>query len=689
MSHTLFEGFGSGSHGYVSPYDPYEFERMAFEDEPFGTERAPEPTPAEAMLDKLTPAQRTAVEHRDAPLLVIAGAGSGKTRVLTTRVAHRLRPGDMLPAHVLALTFTNRAAAEMKHRIASLVGPAGKALDCGTFHSIFAAAIRTCDSEGFVRRDFTILDTTDQKDVLKDAAAALDPDFWEQLKKVATKDILGEFSRYKTSAYPNQPRWTNEHDIPRFPEILAKYDEIKRLNNVLDFDDVLYAFDELLNIPRIREMFQRRWRMILVDEFQDTNAPQHSILSKLAERHRNITCVGDDDQSIYSWRQADVSKILNFTDHWPDATVIKLESNFRSTPEILEGANNLIGNNTLRHGKTLLATRPSGAPIRTVSLKTPWDEARFVCRDIVERVRSGIDVTEIAVISRVGAGLNEIQRELINAGVRFVVHAGTNVADRVETKTVAAYIRISVNELDNTAFMYAYQTKPRGIGKKSIGRFKDLARDADATLEEILRQHCRAEPGKKTEKVVEFLDDLSYIRSMVTAAAPTIDIVEEIILRCGILEDMERDRDKAATATGKDERDKLESLLASRQVNLDQLRDHARTAADLAELSANIILSNEEVATDEKTLWLGTIHAAKGLEFTHLYMPAFETGIIPSPRTLQGELRKAEEERNLAFVALTRAKDTATITWAENRVLYASQGACGGPSSFVGEMRIP
>ena len=643
-------------------------------------------------LDGLTQNQRAAVTTPDKPLLVLAGAGTGKTRILTRRIVHRLRAGDILPGHILALTFTKKAAGEMTRRLGEMIGPTAKGMDIGTFHSIAAKALRICDSAGgrrAVPADFTLLDETDQKDLLKAAAASISPAYAEEFaQSCKTRDVLADFSRFFSSLYPGEQEFTNPNKIPSFETLLAAYQTLKKQHNVLDFDDVLILFDRLLDEPRIRMMFQQRWRMVLVDEYQDTDNVQESVIRKICSRHRNLTCVGDDDQSIFSWRNARVSNILEFRSRWVEADIVRLEDNFRSTGRIIHCANNLIARNRRRHGKTLSATRHDGEAVRRHAHQTAFDEARHVSKGVVDDVRAGVPFAEIAVVCRVAAGLQEVQRQLLTDGIRYVMHAGSNVADKIETKLVAAWIRMATNPKDQTAFCYAYADKPRSVGKTTMARIREDARVTDTTIETILRQEYRDRSSAKHAKLHDFLDGVAEIRSLVRLGETPMAIVEEIIERSGIKDTIAKEREKSATAGNRDDRDRLEATANARDANLALMIEHAGQVETLADLAANVVLANEVVREENDSIWLGTIHASKSLEFRSVYLVGFEDGIIPSPRHCQDRSSADfEEERNLAYVGLTRAKDRLCLSWAQQRTMYGTVQT-GGESEFVSEMGL-
>ena len=640
-------------------------------------------------LEGLTESQLAGVMAPDVPLLLLSGAGTGKTKTVTLRIAQRLQARDLHAANVLALTFTKKAAAEMQRRLEALVGAQAKAMDIGTFHSVFAKALRQCDGEGGVPPDFTLLDDADQQSMLKEAAASISPGYLEEFKRQCKmRDVLAAFAAYSNSLCPGEEPFANPTNIPGFMPLLRAYARLKKSNQVLDYDDVLVEFDRILDVPRIRRMFQQRWRMVCVDEYQDENPLQESIIRKIAGRHRNLTCVGDNDQSIYGWRGAKVSYILDFRRRWPEAEVIALQENFRSRSPILACANSLIKNNTRRHEKVLLPTRGDGAPVGLRRYKDAFEEARAVSAAIAREARAGRRASEIAVIARTGNALGEIQRQLLTDGIPYAMHAGSNIADKIETKLIAAWIRCAVNPRDEAAFLYAFNDHPRGVGKKGLAVARETARQSDATIEAVLRQEHQSSRDAAASKLMRFLDDVTEIRTLARLGEDPAAIVEEIIERSGIRDKIAKERAKAQETEARDERERLEATAAARDENLSLLIEHATQVANLADLAANIILSNESVSDHGDAVWLGTIHASKALEFEIVFLPAFERGILPSPRQEDDGSIGYEEERNLAYVGLTRAKDQLEVSYAMHRTQHG-RDAAGGPSAFVPELGVP
>ncbi|MBY0363912.1 MAG: ATP-dependent helicase [Phreatobacter sp.] len=657
-----------------------------------------EVVPASAFLRNLTEEQAIAVTAGDGPVLVLAGAGSGKTRVLTTRIAYRLEKGDITPAHVLALTFTRKAAGEMRERLERLIGPAARHMDIGTFHAVFARVMRELDGAFGAPTQSTILDEKDQKLLLKDAikdAGYLD----NVLKDKTPQQILEDMAGYRMA----------QHFKDRFPEhrstinigaVTTEYERAKKRENVLDYDDVLFRFDEVLDHPRAREIMMMRWKMVLVDEYQDTNAIQESILKKIARGHGNITCVGDDDQSIYSFRHADVSNILEFEDRWPGATIVRLQQNFRSTSAILTAANKLIAHNTLRHGKVLVPTREEGASVIARGFASGMAEADAIGQEISDLIEQGVARKNIAVIARTASVLQVVEQQLIRKRIPYTITSGRRVADRVESKIIAAYIRAAINPLDETALIYAFESKKRKMGATGLAKLKEQARQAHVTLEEAMRNYAQSggelgANGKPTPSSVEkalslheFLDGLERVRAQIALEASPIDIVDVVIDISDINETLEAEYQKAQKKQEREIQENAARKYEQQKLNIESLRMAASESATIEDMSANIVLSADRDDLASDAVWLGTIHAAKGLEFDNVFLPGFEHGIIPSKQsesdTDSYRSGGVDEERNLAYVAITRAKNRLMISYADNRMIYGKTQE-GGPSMFLRE----
>ena len=644
-----------------------------------GAPEAPDP-----LLAALTDQQFAAVTAPDGPVLVLAGAGTGKTRVLTTRIAYRLRAGDVRPAHVLALTFTNKSGAEMRGRLAGLIGADAMGMDVGTFHAIFAKALRDCDGVAGLGADFTIIDDKDQREILGNALVLVGDEVRERVEKEFKSDVIFDaISRYKMSRLPGQADYVNDLQLNELPEIVRRYDEVKAREKVCDYDDILFQFNDALDHPRLLKMFQTRWRYGLVDEYQDTNAIQLAILKKIFF-NMHITCVGDDDQSIYSFRQADVRNILEFDKHWANPTVLRLEENFRSTSRILHHANTLISANTHRHGKTLTATKGDGNPVNVWQHENNYEEADKVVALIRAQIAGGTPRSSIAVIARTSMALQSIERRLIESKIAYTLAAGRKISDRIETKLVAAYVRLGLNPADETAFLYAFEDRPTGIGQVTLSKARSAARQADSTLEDVLTQMAGApDPKGKYDRLRAFLAGVGTVRNNIGLYLPPAAIVESIIESSGILDRIDADLAKGMKSSKKDEQVKATNLAENRRNNLAEMVAEAGRLEDVSELASNIVLSNERDEAAGDAVWLGTIHAGKGLEFVHVHLPGFEKGIIPSPRVNEDVTSyEYQEERNLAYVALTRAMETLDIHYCMRRNQFGEEKQAG-PSVFI------
>jgi DNA helicase-2/ATP-dependent DNA helicase PcrA len=689
------------SYSYSDPFadilDELEM-REANEFSGFLSDKDSQAVPASVFLKNLTEEQAAAVTAPDGPVLVLAGAGSGKTRVLTTRIAHRLEQDDISPAHVLALTFTRKAAGEMRERLERLIGPSARHMDIGTFHAVFARVMRELDGAFGAPTQSTILDEKDQRLLLKDAIK--DCGFLDNvLEELTPQQILEDLAGYRMKVhFPEKfEHLTSRVNIAAVSSI---YEDAKRRENVLDYDDVLFRFDSMLNDPRAREFMMMRWRMVLVDEYQDTNAVQESILKKIAGGHRNITCVGDDDQSIYSFRHADVTNILDFESRWPGATIVRLQQNFRSTASILGAANRLIAHNVMRHGKTLVATREPGPEITCRSFTNGPAEADEVGRGIVSLIDKGVSRRDIAVIARTASVLQLVEQQLIRKRIPYTITSGRRVADRVESKIIAAYIRAAINPLDETALIYSFESKKRKMGATGLSKLKEQARAAHVTLEEMMRNYIRSggelgANGKPTPSSVEkalslhdFLDGLERVRAQISLEASPLDIVDIVIDISDINETLENEYRKGLSKQGREEKENATRKYEQQKLNIESLRMAASESTTIEDMSANIVLSADRDDLASDAVWLGTIHAAKGLEFDHVFLPGFEAGVIPSPKSESDtdgfRAGGVEEERNLAYVAMTRAKNSLAVSYADSRMIYGKVQP-GGPSMFLQE----
>ncbi len=615
----------------------------------------------EPWLEKLNPEQRQAVEHIDGPLLVLAGAGTGKTRVLTARIAHILASGRAWPSQILAVTFTNKAAREMKLRIGKLIGE-GRAEGMpwlGTFHSIGVKILRRHAEMVGLRGDFTILDTDDQVRLLKQiiTAANIDEKRWPARQLAAVID--GWKNRGLTpDKVPNGEAYAYANGKGR--ELYEEYQQRLKTLNAADFGDLLLECLRLFRErPDVLADFQSRFRYMLVDEYQDTNVAQYLWLRLLAQENKNICCVGDDDQSIYGWRGAEVDNILRFERDFPGATVIRLERNYRSTGSILAAASGLIAHNEGRLGKTLFTdTAEMGEKVQVVSGWDSSEEARAVGEDIEQMQRKGHSLNEMAILVRASFQMREFEERFITLGLNYRVIGGPRFYERMEIRDALAYLRATMNPADDLAFERIVNTPKRGLGSSTIQLIHSHARARHIPLMAAAGELVLSEEIKPKQR--QTLTDLlkSFARwSALVENTPHIDLAETILEESGYTEMWQMDR--SAEAPGR-----LENL----KELINNMGAYESLGGFLEHVS--LVMEAENSGSDEKVSIM-TLHSAKGLEFDIVYLPGWEEGLFPSQRTIDESGKVGlEEERRLAYVGLTRARKFAKIWFVSNRRVH-------------------
>lgn len=629
-------------------------------------------------LAALNPEQRMAVETLDGPVLVLAGAGTGKTRVLTTRFAHILLSGRASPHQVLAVTFTNRAAREMRERVASLLGRPVEGLWLGTFHALAARMLRRHAAAAGLSPNFTILDTDDQLRLLKQVMAAERID----AKRWPPPLLMGQIQRWKDRAL--SPARLGAADLAqagdlaggRIASLYEAYQARLKALNATDFGDLLlFVTDILRDQPDILAEYHRRFRYILVDEYQDTNLVQYLWLRLLAQASKNICCVGDDDQSIYSWRGAEIENILRFEQDFPGAAVIRLERNYRSTAPILACAAALIAHNQGRLGKTLRpgGKEAGGEKVRILSLWDQEEEARAVGQAIEGLRAEGEKLTEMAVLMRAGFQTRAFEERLITLGIPYRVVGGLRFYERAEIRDAIAYARLLVQPGDDLAFERIVNTPRRGVGTAALQTLHARARADDTALTAAAGALIAsgALRGRAGEGLRRLLDDLGRWRARLEAEGPVVAM--QFVLDESGYTDMLK-ADKSPEAPGR----------------LDNLKEFVRALADFESLQGfldhvALVMENDENAAGDRVN-LMTLHAAKGLEFDTVFLPGWEEGLFPNQRALdEGGVKSLEEERRLAYVGLTRAKKRAIILHAAHRRIYANwQDSI--PSRFLAEI---
>ena len=624
-------------------------------------------------LSELNEAQREAVDALDGPVLVLAGAGTGKTRVLTTRLAHLLFSRRCRPYQVLAVTFTNKAAREMRERVASLIGPSAEALWLGTFHALGTRILRRHAEVVGLKSNFTILDTDDQVRLLKQLLEADGIDN----KRWPARALMQIIQRWKDKGLAPDRVPTSEvgeFANGRAVALYKRYQERLAILNAADFGDLLlHCLDLFTAHPDVLAQYQQQFRYILVDEYQDTNVAQYLWLRLLAREHRNLCCVGDDDQSIYGWRGAEVGNILKFEKDFPGARVVRLERNYRSTPHILGAASGLIAKNESRLGKTLWTDLPEG---EKVSIRGLWDgeeEARWVGEEVETLQRAGHSLDEMAILVRAGFQTREFEERFITLGVPYKVIGGPRFYEREEIRDAIAYLRVVHQPDDDLAFERIVNKPTRGIGKTTLQAVHGLARAQEAPLYAAALQLTETDELKPAARrsLRAILDSFERWRAMEAGIRHT-DLAETILDESGYTEFWQKS--KRPEAPGKLEN--LKELIVA-------LEEFESLAGFLEHVS--LVMENEEARGGEMVS-LMTLHSAKGLEFDIVFLPGWEEGLFPHQRALdESGMAGLEEERRLAYVGLTRARKRALVAFVANRRMHG-QWISSIPSRFVDEL---
>jgi DNA helicase-2/ATP-dependent DNA helicase PcrA len=634
----------------------------------------------EELLDGLNPPQREAVTAGPGPLLILAGAGSGKTRVLTHRIAYLLRTGQARPDEILAITFTNKAAQEMRERVELLVGRATRAMWVMTFHSACARMLRAdADRLGYTRR-FTIYDSADQRRLIKKCIddLGIDPKrFTPRAMQVQISD-----AKNKLRSAEDYRQMVGSFFEQTVADVYEAYERELHRANAMDFDDLLFRAVNLLELfQEVRDRYSNAFRWILVDEYQDTNAAQYRWLQLLSSEHRNLAVVGDDDQSIYGFRGADIRNILDFEDDYVDATVVKLEQNYRSTQSILSAANAVVSNNRGRKSKSLWTEIGEGDPIKVRELADEHAEARFVAAEVERLVDEGVSRSEIAVFYRTNAQSRVLEDMLVRAQIAYQVIGGTKFYERAEIKDAIAYLTFLVNPADGGAFTRIANSPKRGIGQTSLSRVLAHSEtmgitpwDAAATPEDVPSLGTAAQKALR-----RFMSTMERLAERVQGGAPVAAVLEEMLRETGYLDALEAER--TIEAQGRIEN--LEELVSV-------AREYDGTASGgedsgVAEFLQQIALlaDADTLRDDEGLVTLMTLHNAKGLEFPIVFIIGCEDGVFPHSRAIdEGSL---EEERRLAYVGITRAMRDLYITYARRRNVFGA-ASFGVRSRFVDEI---
>ncbi len=686
------------------------------------------------LLEGLNPEQKEAVATLSGPLLILAGAGSGKTRVLTRRIAYLLEQGCCRPGEILAITFTNKAAREMQERVAELIGPRARTMWIGTFHSMFARILRSHAELLGYTGSYSITDTADQQQMIRDILRELGYDE----KQLEPRSCLNFISRYKNQLKgPDQALAEQRGLEQRKAAVYSRYQERLKRSNCMDFDDLLMLSVRLFQEqPELRAQYQERFRHILVDEYQDTNHAQYQLIRLLGMGHRNVCVVGDDDQSIYGFRGADVRNILDFEKDYPECRVIKLERNYRSTAHILEAANTVIANNQSRKAKRLWTEQDKGERVQLIRARNHFDESRYIAQEIERLRKGGAAYRDCAILYRINALSRQFEQALREEGIPYRIYGGLRFYDRKEIKDALAYLRLIASERDELAFLRAIAVPKRGIGEQTLEQLRRLSALTGLPLLGVARQ-AETHPDLKRQaaKLKTFAAVIDGLRDLLLQNSLPFDAYIQEVLRASGLEDelqkdVEAKKERAAERQA-NVQELLSDIIQFARLDLPveealesgtELRSGgaealpgAQTAASVgaledlptaeldrpgagpggpsleelleAFLARTALYSELDKDADQEEgtnfVHLMTVHASKGLEFPYVFLPAMEVGVFPGKRALvENEL---EEERRLAYVAITRAQRKLYILTAQERMLYG-QREMNPPSPFVEEI---
>lgn len=632
-----------------------------------------------SIYDTLNPQQKAAVLHTEGPLLLLAGAGSGKTRVLTHRIAWLIEEQGVNPWNILAITFTNKAAREMRERVDSLIAYGAEDIWVSTFHSTCVRILRRHIELLGYKSGFTIYDTDDQKALMREICKQLNVD----TKQYPERSLLTAISKAKDELLtPSEYEAENQYDFrkKKIAQVYKEYQKRLKANNALDFDDLLFKTVELFQFhPEVLDKYQERFRYIMVDEYQDTNTVQFKFVSMLARKYRNLCVVGDDDQSIYKFRGANIYNILNFEKEYPDAEVIKLEQNYRSTKNILDAANKVIANNKERKVKALWTENERGEKIRFEQFGTEYEEAEQIAEKIERFVKNGSSYQDMAILYRTNAQSRVLEEKLLLRNIPYKIVGGINFYQRKEIKDILSYLKVVHNGVDDLAVRRIINVPKRGIGATSVERVMAFAMeqeisfyDAAAVADEI--------PGmsRGAGKIKEFVSLIEEFRKTLYEKG-IVEVFQEILDKTGYVEELKKD-------------DTPESQ--SRLENIDELLnkiveyEETTEVPNLGELLEEIALvaDIDGLEEDAERVVLMTLHSAKGLEFPYVFMAGMEDGVFPSYMTIISDnTEELEEERRLCYVGITRAKKRLFLSSARRRMTHG-QTQYNMVSRFISEL---
>lgn len=617
-----------------------------------------------SIYDTLNDRQKQAVMQTQGPVLILAGAGSGKTRVLTHRVAYLIDQEGVNPYQIMAITFTNKAAGEMRERVDQIVGFGSEQIWVSTFHSTCVRILRRYIDRLGYDNNFTIYDTDDQKGVMKEICKKLQID----TKTLKERTILSAISSAKDELIdPVQYEIQNGYDYNggRIAKAYKEYQAVLHKNNALDFDDLIMKTVELFKTDaQVLNNYQERFRYIMVDEYQDTNTAQFELIRLLADKYRNLCVVGDDDQSIYKFRGANIRNILDFEKVYPEACVIKLEQNYRSTQIVLDAANAVIRNNTGRKEKALWTDKTEGNRIHLRQFDTAYEEAEYIAGDVAQKKREGtVEYGECAVLYRTNAQARLLEERFIMEGIPYDVIGGTNFYSRREIKDILAYLKTIDNGRDDVAVKRIINIPKRGIGMTTIVRVQEYADARQISFYDALREADQIMTiGRSASKLQPFVTMIQTFRSKQEFYSLS-ELVKDILETTGYVKELEESDEEDAA-------DRIENIdeLISKVAAYEETHDEPTLSEFLEEVA--LVADIDRVGEEDNRVLLMTLHSAKGLEFPHVYLAGLEDGIFPSYMTIMSDdPMEVEEERRLAYVGITRAKEDLTITYARQRMI--------------------
>jgi DNA helicase II / ATP-dependent DNA helicase PcrA len=626
------------------------------------------------LLESLNPTQLDAVTHTEGPLLILAGAGSGKTRVLTHRVAYILDQGLAAPDEILAITFTNKAAAEMRDRVALLVGPESRRVWVSTFHAFCARVLRAHAEKLGYKREFTIYDGADAVRLVKRCIVELGKD----PKRFNPRAFAAQISSAKNGllSADDYLRQTEGFMAENVAEVYDLYGRRLYENNAMDFDDLLMQTVVLLELfGEVRDRYTTRFKYIHVDEYQDTNHAQYRLVNLLASKHRNICCVGDDDQSVYGWRGADIRNILDFERDYPEAEVVKLEQNYRSTQTILSAANAVVANNASRKSKELWTAGEDGERIRVFTASDEYSEARFVVSEIERLLDAGSSAREIAVFYRTNAQSRALEDVLVREGVAYQVVGGVRFYERAEIKDAMAYLMVIANPADSVALERIINVPKRGLGATSVGRLAEYARRHEIPLYDALAEAGEADLTGAARKACKAVRNLFEGWRVAAQEVAPAELIAAVLDESGYRKELENE----GTIEAESRLENLEEL-----INAAREYERVEPEATLGGfLEAQALFSEADRSAGEGSVTLMTLHNAKGLEFDHVFVVGMEEGTFPHARSLDEQ--NLEEERRLCYVGITRARKTLVLTYAKLRSSWGER-EYQIPSRFLSEI---